>query len=68
MPKKENKLTDARGEPLDACGAIYKNDKFYCAECGVELTVDRDCPSCYRQIDWERAIINYRRGNPTIIQ
>ena len=63
MAKKEKVQKDEWGEPLDACGAIYRNNKFYCADCGAELTENRDCPSCGKQIGWDRAIINLRRGS-----
>jgi predicted amidophosphoribosyltransferase len=63
MAKQGKSRKDEYGEPMDSCGAIYKNNKFYCADCGAELTQNRDCPACGRQVAWDRAIINMRRGS-----
>ncbi len=48
-------------ETLNTCGIKCKNGKYYCADCGTEITVDHDCPTCRRHVDWERAMPELRR-------
>jgi hypothetical protein len=65
----EDRLIDARkrademveGVSPAQTAAIYrKGDKYYCAECNVQLPVHQSCPTCHLHIDWDRALADIR--------
>ena len=53
----ETKRNDemVEGKSPEEVAEIYKKgEKYYCAECHHELPIKQDCPSCHRELDWER--------------
>jgi len=40
---------------------VYKSgDKFHCGECGAELDVGKDCPTCKKGFNWEKITTQMR--------
>jgi rubrerythrin len=36
---------------------VYKSgEKYHCGECGSELVMGKDCPTCKASINWEQII------------
>ena len=36
---------------------VYKSgDKYHCGECGAELVMGEDCPTCRTAFNWEKII------------
>lgn len=36
---------------------VYKaGDRYHCGECGAELDMGKDCPTCKKSFNWERII------------
>ena len=34
---------------------VYNRDwKYYCSDCHVEVPMKQACPSCSKEIDWDR--------------
>jgi hypothetical protein len=71
--KKENKQDSSRldkairndemaeGKSPEVVAEIYKKgEKYYCAECHSELPVKQACPSCHKELDWDRILIERR--------
>ena len=47
----------AEGKSPEVVAEIYKKgEKYYCAECHAELPVKQACPTCHRELDWDRII------------
>ena len=63
MAKKDKAPVDPTKEARKSGGVTPREDKFYCSDCGAELIPHHDCPSCGRQIEWDRGIFNLRRGS-----
>jgi hypothetical protein len=71
--KKENKPEKARsdkairnaemaeGKSPDVVAEIYKKgERYYCAECHSELPLKQACPTCHKELDWDRVMIEKR--------
>ncbi len=41
---------------------VYKSgDKYHCGECGAELVMGKDCPTCNAHFNWQNVIGQVRR-------
>lgn len=42
---------------------VYKvGDKYMCAECGSEITLNGKCPTCKLDINWPEVLSHVRLG------
>ncbi len=51
----------AEGKSPEVVAEIYKRgEKYYCAECHSELPLKQACPTCHKELDWDRILIERR--------
>lgn len=54
-------MTDKNEEKKDE--QIYKKgEKYHCAECHSEIPIKQACPTCGKEIDWDRIRFETRIG------
>jgi len=52
---KERKEKDSQKKEHKVMHEVYKSGgKYHCGECGVELDMGKDCPSCKKGFNWEK--------------
>jgi len=52
---KEHKEKDSQKKEHKVMHEVYKSGgKYHCGECGVELDMGKDCPSCKKGFNWEK--------------
>ena len=40
---------------------VYKvEDRYHCEECHQEVPIKQACPTCQKEIDWDRVLIELR--------
>jgi hypothetical protein len=51
----------AEGKSPEVVAEIYKKgEKYYCAECHHELPIKQSCPTCQKELDWDRIMTERR--------
>jgi hypothetical protein len=41
-------------------GVYIEGGKYHCADCDAELDLEHVCPTCHKQVDWDKLMNEMR--------
>lgn len=55
--EKKSKEKDSQKKEHQRMHEVYKSgDRYHCGECGAELNMGKDCPTCKKSFNWEMIV------------